>query len=193
LAGRRAAISALSVAMNDDGRCVGTREEIWNRAFLRCGTSGRGPANVPHRPSGPNPLGCFSPPPLTGGRRPDRLHLPTAVPGYTKDSVLFLIHRFERLSTTMTSETIPHVPVVIVGGGCCGLTLSILLSDLGIKSAVYETYPGTLKLPKAHYLNPRTLEVWRLFTPYTTPGSGSTSHIRRQTIRCGRLCIRRRS
>jgi 2,4-dichlorophenol 6-monooxygenase len=54
-----------------------------------------------------------------------------------------------------------EVPVVIVGGGGCGLNLSIFLSDLGVKHYLFEKHPGTSILPKAHYLNQRTMEIWR--------------------------------
>jgi len=53
------------------------------------------------------------------------------------------------------------VPVLIVGGGGCGLTSSILLSDLGVEHLLIERHEGTSLLPKAHYLNQRTMEVFR--------------------------------
>lgn len=56
----------------------------------------------------------------------------------------------------MGSEAIVEVPVVIVGGGGCGLNLSIFLSDFGV-----EKHAGTSILPKAHYLNQRTMEIFR--------------------------------
>ena len=49
----------------------------------------------------------------------------------------------------------------IVGGGGCGLTSSILLSDLGIDHRLVERHTGTSILPKAHYLNQRTMEILR--------------------------------
>lgn len=54
-----------------------------------------------------------------------------------------------------------EVPVLIVGGGGCGLTLSLLLSDLGVSHLLVERHSGTSNLPKAHYLNQRTMEVLR--------------------------------
>ena len=54
-----------------------------------------------------------------------------------------------------------EVPVLIVGGGGCGLTTSILLSDLGVDHLLVERHGGTSNLPKAHYLNQRTMEVLR--------------------------------
>src|SRR5438067_866570 len=54
-----------------------------------------------------------------------------------------------------------QVPVLIVGGGGCGLTSSIFLSDHGIDHLLVERHPGTSVLPRAHYLNQRTMEVLR--------------------------------
>lgn len=53
------------------------------------------------------------------------------------------------------------VPVLIVGGGGCGLTTSILLSDMRVPHVLIERHPTTSHLPKAHYLNQRTMEVFR--------------------------------
>jgi 2,4-dichlorophenol 6-monooxygenase len=50
--------------------------------------------------------------------------------------------------------------VLIAGGGPVGLTASILLADLGIDSIVVERRDGNSKLPKAHYLNCRTMEIF---------------------------------
>ena len=54
-----------------------------------------------------------------------------------------------------------EVPVLIVGGGSCGLTSSLLLSDFGIDHLLIERHASTSILPKAHYLNQRTMEVFR--------------------------------
>jgi 2,4-dichlorophenol 6-monooxygenase len=54
------------------------------------------------------------------------------------------------------------VPVLIVGGGCTGLSASIFLSDLGVRSVLVERHAGTSTLPKAHYLNQRTMEIFAL-------------------------------
>lgn len=51
------------------------------------------------------------------------------------------------------------VPVLIVGGGGAGMTSSILLSDLGIRSLLVERRPDTSELPKAHILNQPTMEI----------------------------------
>jgi 2,4-dichlorophenol 6-monooxygenase len=55
------------------------------------------------------------------------------------------------------------VPVLIVGGGGCGLSASIFLSELGIESLLVERHGGTSHLPKAHYLNQRTMEIFRQY------------------------------
>ncbi|KAE9962425.1 hypothetical protein BLS_000335 [Venturia inaequalis] len=55
------------------------------------------------------------------------------------------------------------VPVLIVGGGPTGLLLAYLLSKLNVKSLLIEKYPQRLSAPKAHALNPRTLEICRQF------------------------------
>lgn len=54
-----------------------------------------------------------------------------------------------------------RVPVLIVGGGGAGLTTSILLSSSGIDHLLVERHEGTSILPKAHYLNQRTMEIFR--------------------------------
>ena len=58
-----------------------------------------------------------------------------------------------------------EVPVLIVGGGACGLTTSLLLSDLGVAHLLVERHASTSILPKAHYLNQRTMKKIA-FTPY---------------------------
>jgi putative polyketide hydroxylase len=54
-----------------------------------------------------------------------------------------------------------EVPVLIVGGGPVGLTASLLLSRLGIRSLLVERHPGTAIHPKARGINARTMEVFR--------------------------------
>lgn len=54
------------------------------------------------------------------------------------------------------------VPVIIVGGGGCGLSLSAFLSDYNIEHYLFERHSGTSILPKAHYLNQRAVETFRL-------------------------------
>lgn len=52
------------------------------------------------------------------------------------------------------------VDVLVVGGGACGLTTSGLLSELSVSHLVVEKHSETSRLPKAHYLNSRTMEIF---------------------------------
>ncbi|CAI7607559.1 unnamed protein product [Penicillium glandicola] len=55
------------------------------------------------------------------------------------------------------------VPVLIVGGGPTGLLQALLLSRLGVQSLIIERYSERLAAPKAHAINPRSLEILRQF------------------------------
>ena len=57
--------------------------------------------------------------------------------------------------------TAPHieVPVLIVGGGPVGMLGAIMLAKRGLSCLVAEKYPNRLDAPKAHALNPRSLEI----------------------------------
>ena len=52
-----------------------------------------------------------------------------------------------------------EVPVLIVGGGPVGLLGAFLLGRRGIGVLVAEKHPARLDAPKAHALNPRSLEI----------------------------------
>lgn len=54
-----------------------------------------------------------------------------------------------------------QTPVLIVGGGPVGLTAAILLARNNIKSIVVERHYNQLDQPKAHAINPRSLEIFR--------------------------------
>ncbi|GGT15231.1 MULTISPECIES: FAD-dependent monooxygenase [Streptomyces] len=54
-----------------------------------------------------------------------------------------------------------EVPVLIVGGGGCGLAASVFLSDAGVPHLLVERRESTSVLPRAHYLNQRTMEIFR--------------------------------
>jgi 2,4-dichlorophenol 6-monooxygenase len=54
-----------------------------------------------------------------------------------------------------------ETPVLVVGGGGCGLSASIFLSNLGVEHLLVERHETTSHLPKAHYLNQRTMEIFR--------------------------------
>jgi 2,4-dichlorophenol 6-monooxygenase len=58
-------------------------------------------------------------------------------------------------------SSIIKVPVIIIGGGGCGLTMSSFLSDYGIDHFLFERHLGTSILPKAHVLSQRTMEILR--------------------------------
>jgi 2,4-dichlorophenol 6-monooxygenase len=60
----------------------------------------------------------------------------------------------------MMAETI-EVPVLIVGGGGCGLALSIFLADMGVDFLAVERNATTTDHPRAHILNQRTMEIFR--------------------------------
>jgi 2,4-dichlorophenol 6-monooxygenase len=51
--------------------------------------------------------------------------------------------------------------VLIVGAGGSGLALTIFLGDLGVDCLTVERHSTTSHLPKAHYINQRTMEVFR--------------------------------
>lgn len=57
-----------------------------------------------------------------------------------------------------------NVPIIIIGGGGCGLALSSFLSDYGIEHFLFERHQSTSVVPKAHYLNQRTMEIFRQHT-----------------------------
>jgi 2-polyprenyl-6-methoxyphenol hydroxylase-like FAD-dependent oxidoreductase len=58
----------------------------------------------------------------------------------------------------MTQE---HVPVLIVGAGGAGLSISLLLQQQGVASVLVERRPNVSWVPRARNLNFRTLEVFR--------------------------------
>lgn len=52
-------------------------------------------------------------------------------------------------------------PVVIAGGGVVGTTLALFLAKQGIATVVLERHLAPQELPRAHAINPRSLEVLR--------------------------------
>ncbi|WP_344290633.1 FAD-dependent monooxygenase [Streptomyces synnematoformans] len=67
-----------------------------------------------------------------------------------------------------------EVPVLIVGGGGCGLSASNFLSDHGVGHLLVERHADTANVPKAHYLNQRTMAIFRqhgLDGPMTAQGA----------------------
>ncbi|KAL8150988.1 hypothetical protein V2J09_020796, partial [Rumex salicifolius] len=53
------------------------------------------------------------------------------------------------------------LPVLIVGAGPVGLVLSMLLTKLGVKCAILEKGKAFSRHPQAHFINNRTMEVFR--------------------------------
>lgn len=58
--------------------------------------------------------------------------------------------------TALPAET----QVLVIGGGGCGLSASNMLSDLGVDHLLVERHGGTALMPKAHIINPRTVEIF---------------------------------
>ena len=54
-----------------------------------------------------------------------------------------------------------QVEVLIVGGGSAGLTASMLLVRLGVDALLVSAQAETSRLPKAHVLNQRAMEIMR--------------------------------
>lgn len=54
-----------------------------------------------------------------------------------------------------------ETPVFIVGGGGFGLATSMFLSNLGVPSLLIERHATPSPMPKARYLNQRTMEIFR--------------------------------
>lgn len=54
-----------------------------------------------------------------------------------------------------------RIPVLIVGAGPVGLTLSLLLDRLKVPSLVVDASEGPPRHPQAHYLTSRTMEIFR--------------------------------
>jgi 2,4-dichlorophenol 6-monooxygenase len=66
------------------------------------------------------------------------------------------------LSEGIVRASIPlTVTALIIGGGATGLLSSILLARHGIDSVIVERYEKRLGQPKAHAINPRSLEILR--------------------------------
>ena len=57
------------------------------------------------------------------------------------------------------------VPVLIVGAGPVGLTLSALLSRFGVDHLVCERRARPSTHPQAHFVNNRTMEIFRWRSP----------------------------
>ena len=83
-----------------------------------------------------------------------------------------------------------EVPVLVVGGGGSGLAASVFLSGHGVEHLLVERRADTSRLPKAHYINQRTMEIFRQYGladdvagPAAAPGQFGT--VRWQTTLTG--------
>ncbi|KAL3457183.1 FAD binding domain-containing protein [Aspergillus heterothallicus] len=63
------------------------------------------------------------------------------------------------MSTNLPSST--STSALIIGGGPTGLTTSLLLAAHGIPSVIVERHASRTAQPKAHAINPRSLEIFR--------------------------------
>lgn len=72
-----------------------------------------------------------------------------------------LVSQGIRWRKPMSSKIDKSADVLVVGGGGCGLAISIFLADKGVDFLTIERHASTSILPKAHYLNQRTMEIFR--------------------------------
>ncbi|MEO5670966.1 MAG: FAD-dependent monooxygenase, partial [Ramlibacter sp.] len=66
------------------------------------------------------------------------------------------------MNATASTPTL-RVPVLIAGGGGCGLSTAIFLARLGVESLLVERRPAPGTLPKARYISQRTMEIFRQY------------------------------
>ncbi|KAL5551003.1 hypothetical protein UlMin_001179 [Ulmus minor] len=76
-------------------------------------------------------------------------------------SPAFIQKRFLSDSKVFSNGDDTVLPVLIVGAGPVGLVLSILLTKLGVKCAVLEKTKNFSKHPQAHFINNRSMEIFR--------------------------------
>jgi 2-polyprenyl-6-methoxyphenol hydroxylase-like FAD-dependent oxidoreductase len=78
-----------------------------------------------------------------------------------------------------------HIPVLIVGAGGAGLSLSLLLQQQEIASVLIERRPDVSWFPRARNLNFRTLEVFRVLgleAQVLAAGTHFSQTFRKQTL-----------
>lgn len=56
-----------------------------------------------------------------------------------------------------------HAQVLIVGGGATGMSAALMLAHQGVPVTVVERRTTRSTIPRAHVVNPRTLEIYRAF------------------------------
>lgn len=86
------------------------------------------------------------------------------VPTSTYPATILYTCRHRLASTFSTSARQTTTPVAIVGAGPVGLTLALLLSKFGVNSTVVERLPAPSVHPQAHFINVRSMEVFRSIT-----------------------------
>nr|GMC66413.1 2,4-dichlorophenol 6-monooxygenase isoform X1 [Ipomoea batatas]GME21556.1 2,4-dichlorophenol 6-monooxygenase isoform X1 [Ipomoea batatas] len=97
---------------------------------------------------------------LAGRRSSRNLYL-----AHTRITSLSFKHNHTQQRALSNSHSIngedPILPVLIIGAGPVGLALSILLTNLGVKCAVLEKSKVFSTHPQAHFINNRSIEVFR--------------------------------
>nr|GMD87621.1 putative polyketide hydroxylase isoform X1 [Ipomoea batatas] len=97
---------------------------------------------------------------LAGRRSSRNLYI-----SHTRINSLSFKHNHTQQRTLSNSHSIngedPIFPVLIIGAGPVGLALSILRTNLGVKCAVLEKSKVFSTHPQAHFINNRSMEVFR--------------------------------
>ncbi len=68
------------------------------------------------------------------------------------------------------SSRIQTTDILIVGGGTIGMTLASLLAKFNVNYLIIEKESSSSKImdhPKAHYISPKTVEVFKYFDTFT--------------------------
>jgi len=79
----------------------------------------------------------------------------------THTTTLPPVRSFSSSTTTTSTPKRQQWPVVIVGAGPTGLTTALLLSKYNVPCLVVEKSPSLTTHPQAHFINHRTMEVFR--------------------------------
>ncbi len=71
-----------------------------------------------------------------------------------------VIDRPQLLPTLAPDEWPENVPVIVVGGGPVGMSCALLLAQRGIEVLLVDRRDFEFRLPRAHLLNVRTMEIF---------------------------------
>lgn len=93
------------------------------------------------------------------GRFCGQVYTTSRISGYPYPLEYIQRRALSELKNVNTDNSI--LPVLIVGAGPVGLVLSILLTKLGVKCAVLEKNRAFSRHPQAHFINNRSMEVFR--------------------------------